>query len=223
MGKIFINRGEAGRLLADRLMEYANRADVLVLALPRGGVPVGYEVARRLNAPLDVFVVRKLGVPWQPELAMGAIASGNVRVLNDDVVRAFRLSEPEIDAVAVTELRELARRERSYRGGLPIAAIRGMTVILVDDGIATGTTLRAAIAALKELGPARIVVAAPVAARSTRDELKAEADEVVCVATPEALFAVSQWYVDFEQTTDAEVHDLLERSSRKSVHTAAKP
>jgi putative phosphoribosyl transferase len=214
MERRFEDRTEAGQLLAERLKGYANRADVLVLALPRGGVPVAFEVARALNAPLDVFVVRKLGVPWQPELAMGAIATGNVRVLNDDVVHAYRISDDEINSVAAEEQQELERRERVYRGEKTAPNIAGRTVILVDDGIATGTTMRAAIAALKKQKPARVVVAVAVAARLTYDELKAEVDEVVCVMTPEALFAISQWYERFPQTTDEEVKTLLERATK---------
>jgi predicted phosphoribosyltransferase len=223
MERRFRDRTEAGRLLAEKLKGYANRAEVIVLALPRGGVPVAFEVARAINAPLDVFVVRKLGVPWQPELAMGAIATGNVRVLNDDVVQAYRISDDEINAVAAEEQKELERRERVYRGEKPAPEVRGRTVILVDDGIATGTTMRAAIAVLKKQQPVRIVVAVPVAARSTFDEMKAEVDEVVCVMIPEALFAIGQGYERFPQTTDTEVRNLIERNTREQAAAAHLP
>src|SRR5207302_345843 len=187
------------------------RPDVLVLALPRGGVPVAYEVAHRLGAPLDVFVVRKLGVPGYEELAMGAVATGGVRVLNDQIVERLGLPEYVIDAVAAREHQELARRERLYRGGRPPPDVRGRTVILVDDGLATGATMRAAIMALRQLQPARIVVAVPTASPDTCKELKAEADDVVCAITPEPFLAVGHWYEDFSQTTDEEVRDLLAR------------
>ncbi len=200
-------------MLAERLVEYAGRPDVLVLALPRGGVPVAYEVARALDVPLDIFVVRKLGVPGHEELAMGAIASGGVTVLNDDVVDALRIPRGLIDAVAARELRELTRRERAYRNHRPAPLVRGRTVILVDDGLATGSTMRAAVAALRRLGPARIVVAVPTAAPSTCEEFRHEADACVCEITPEPFFAVGCWYEDFSQTTDEEVRDLLERSA----------
>jgi erythromycin esterase-like protein/predicted phosphoribosyltransferase len=207
----FRNRNEAGRLLAKKLTAYANRPDVLVFALPRGGVPVAYEVARALGAPLDVFVVRKLGIPGYEELAMGAVATGGVRVLNDEIVRRLRIPEYIIDAVAAREQQELARRERLYRGGRPPPDVRGRTVILVDDGLATGATMRAAIMALRQLQPARIIVAIPTASPETCEELKAEVDEVVCAITPEPFLAVGHWYEDFSQTTDEEVRDLLAR------------
>src|SRR5438309_1915033 len=177
MPERFRNRNEAGRLLAKKLTAYANRPDVLVLALPRGGVPVAYEVARALHAPLDIFLVRKLGVPGHEELAMGAIATGGVRVLNEDVVRSLGIPGGEIDAVAAEEQRELERREREYRGSRPAPDVRDRTVILIDDGLATGSTMRAAVAALRQQHPARIVVAVPVGAPDTCDEFKAEADE----------------------------------------------
>ncbi len=207
----FRDRIEAGRKLAAELTAYANRSDVLVLGLPRGGVPVAYEVAHALHVPLDVLVVRKLGVPGQPELAMGAIALGNVRVLNADVVAMLRISPSVIDTVAASEGRELARRERLYRGDRPIPDVRGRTVILVDDGIATGATMRAAIAALRQLRVARIVVAVPTAPRSTCAELRTEVDELVCILTPEYFDGVGLWYEDFSQTADAEIRDLLSR------------
>lgn len=205
----FRNRTDAGRQLAEKMAAYTDRPDVLVLALPRGGVPVGYEVARALGAPLDVFLVRKLGVPGYEELAMGAVATGGVRVLNDEIVRGLGISEREIDAVVARELQELARRERLYRGDRPAPDVAGRTVILVDDGLATGATMRAAIQALKQQQPARIVVAVPTASPDTCEALKAEADGVVCAMTPEPFFAVGHWYEDFTQTTDDEVRDLL--------------
>jgi predicted phosphoribosyltransferase len=206
---LFANRREAGRILASLLMKYADRDDVLVLALPRGGVPVGFEVAQALRAPLDVFIVRKLGVPGHDELAMGAIATGGVRVLNDDVVISLELEPEVIDAVAAREEKELARRERIYRGARPAPDVRGRTVIVVDDGLATGSTMRAAVAALRKQGPARIVVAVPVAAPETCEEFKIEVDETVCAATPRMFNGVGRWYEDFSQTTDDEVHELL--------------
>ena len=211
MPTAFRDRSEAGQLLAERLIAYAGRPDILVLALPRGGVPVAYEVARALGAPLDIFVVRKLGIPGHEELAMGAIASGGVRVLNDDVVQALHIPERVIEAVAARELRELERRERAYRGDRPAPDVRDRTVILVDDGLATGSTMRAAVAALRRLGPARIVVAVPTAAPSTCEEFRREADECICQITPEPFHAVGLWYQDFSQTTDDEVRDLLDR------------
>jgi predicted phosphoribosyltransferase len=216
MPAAFRDRTEAGQLLAERLAAYAGRPDVLVLALPRGGVPVAYQVARALGAPLDVFVVRKLGVPGHQELAMGAIASGRVCVLNEDVVHALRIPRRVIDAVAEHELRELRRRERAYRGDRPAPEVRGRTVLLVDDGLATGSTMRAAVAALRRLGPARIVVAVPTAAPSTCEEFRHEADECVCDITPDPFYAVGLWYEDFSQTSDDEVRDLLERSAAKT-------
>jgi predicted phosphoribosyltransferase len=210
---LFRDRREAGRLLAEKLAAYANRPDVLVLALPRGGVPVGYEVARALGAPLDVFVVRKLGVPGHEELAMGAVATGGVRVLNDQLVERLAIPEQVIDAVAARERQELARRERLYRGGRPPPDVRGRTVILVDDGLATGASMHAAIKALRQQNPARIVVAVPTASPETCEEMKAVADEVVCGMTPEPFHAVGRWYRDFSQTTDEEVSALLEQRS----------
>jgi predicted phosphoribosyltransferase len=208
---LFRDRREAGRLLAAKLTAYANRPDVIVLALPRGGVPVADEVARALGAPLDVFVVRKLGVPGSEELAMGAVATGDVRVLNDQLVNRLGIPDHLIDAVAVREGQELARRERLYRGGRPLLDVRDRTVILVDDGLATGATMHAAIAALRQLHPARIVVAVPTASPETYEEMRAEVDDVICAITPEAFQAVGRWYQDFAQTTDEEVQDLLTR------------
>jgi putative phosphoribosyl transferase len=213
------NRAAAGRILARRLRHYARRPDVLVLALPRGGVPVAYEVARALGAPLDVFLVRKLGVPGQEELAMGAIATGGVRVLNDDVVHALQVPEEVIESVAESEWRELERRERAYRDDRPLPDLRGRTVILIDDGLATGTTMRAAVAALRRQGPRSIVVAVPVASVSSCEDFRDLVDEVVCVQTPEPFYAVGSWYEDFSQTSDTEVHTLLEQAAQS--HPAA--
>jgi predicted phosphoribosyltransferase len=206
---LFRDRREAGRLLATKLSAYANRPDVLVLALPRGGVPVAHEVARALGAPLDVFVVRKLGVPGYEELAMGAVASGGVRVLNHQLVRRLGIPNHLIESVAEQERQELARRERLYRGGRPTPDVRGRTVILVDDGLATGATMHAAVEALRQLQPARIVVAVPTASPETCEEMRAKVDDVICAITPEPFHAVGRWYQDFAQTTDDEVRNLL--------------
>ena len=214
---IFADRREAGRFLASKLMDYADRPDVLVLALPRGGVPVANEVARALHAPLDVFLVRKLGLPGREELAMGAIASGGVLVLNEDVVHALRIPQDVLESVIVAEQEELGRRERIYRGDRPPPDVRGRTVILVDDGLATGSTMRAAVAALRRQGPARIVVAVPIGAPETCAEFEREADDVVCAVTPQPFSAVGLWYGDFSQTTDEEVHDLLERAAEEAA------
>lgn len=213
MAERFRDRTDAGRLLAEKLAAYAHRPDVMVLALPRGGVPVAYEVARALGAPLDVFLVRKLGLPGHEELAMGALASGGVRVLNDQVVRALRIPDYVIDAVAAWENQELARRERLYRGDRPPPDVRGRTVILIDDGLATGATMLAAVKALRQLQPVRIVVAVPTAAPDTCEMLRAEVDEVICAITPEPFHAVGLWYEDFSQTTDEEVRELLAQSA----------
>jgi erythromycin esterase-like protein/predicted phosphoribosyltransferase len=212
--RLFADRREAGRLLAEKLAAYANRPDMLVLALPRGGVPVAYEVARALGAPLDVYSVRKLGVPGYEEFAMGAVATGGVRVLNDEVVNNLGIPDYVVEEVIAREQRELARRERLYRGGRPYPDLRGRTVILVDDGLATGATMQAAIAAVRRQQPARIVVAVPTASRETCEQLKAEADEVICAVTPEPFHAVGLWYEDFSQTSDEEVRDLLTRARR---------
>ena len=211
---LFRDRTEAGRLLAEKLREYANRSDVVVLALPRGGVPVAFEVARALNAPLDVFVVRKLGVPGHEELAMGAIASGGVRVLNEDVLRALGISRGVVDLVAEREQRELQRREREYRDGRAPIDIRDRTVILVDDGLATGSSMRVAAIALKQKDPAKIIVAVPVGAPETCAQFESEVDKVVCAAAPEPFRAVGEWYRDFSQTSDEEVRDLLSEAAR---------
>jgi predicted phosphoribosyltransferase len=206
------DRTEAGELLGQELMRRIHdNEDALVLALPRGGVPVGYEVARALGAPLDVFIVRKLGVPGQEELAMGAIATGGVRVMNDAVLRCLpRLTQRAIDAVADREQRELERREVEYRGHRPPLDVKGRKLIVVDDGLATGSTMRAAIRALRGMEPRAIIVAVPVAARATCDELRAEVDDVICLRTPEPFQAVGLWYEDFSQTSDAEVRALLD-------------
>ena len=217
----FRNRIEAGQQLAKKLAQYANRPDVLVLALPRGGVPVGYEVAQALNAPLDVFVVRKLGVPGHEELAMGAIASGGVRVLNGSVVDSLGILDETIDTVVTRELHELERRERAYRDDRPAPDVQGRTVILVDDGIATGSTMRAAVGALRQLEATRIVVATPTAALSTVREMRPDVDELVAVMTPADFAGVGQWYEDFSQTTDGEVRELLDKASQLPNPTLA--
>ena len=216
MDRRFHDRSEAGRVLAEKLSDYADAPDVLVLALPRGGVPVAYEVARALRAPLDVFVVRKLGVPEHEELAMGAIASGGVRVVNEHVVRMLNIPDAAVDRVAALEGAELRRRERAYRGDRPPPSVRGRRVILIDDGLATGSTMRAAAAALRRQEPAEIVVAVPVSAEETCDEFRTEVDRVICAMTPEPFRAVGMWYEDFSQTTDAEVHELLDRATREA-------
>lgn len=208
----YANRTDAGRRLATYLGKYAGRRDVIVLALPRGGVPVGHEVAQALNAPLDVFVVRKLGLPWQEELAVGAIASGGAVVLNDDVVRISGITRDQLDRVTRAEEAELHRREQQYRGDRAFPDLRGKTVILVDDGLATGATMRAAVEALRREGPSSVVVAVPVAASETCQRLQSIADDVICAMTPDPFEAVGLWYDDFSQTTDAEVQDLLSRA-----------
>ena len=208
----FADRRHAGKKLAEKLTKYANRSDVLVLALPRGGVPVAYEIALKLNAPLDVFVVRKLGVPDDEELAMGAIASGGVRVLNQEVIDQLQLPKSVIDEVATREQKELQRRESLYRGDQPRPNVQARTVILTDDGLATGTTMRAAATALRHLRPLRIVVAVPVGAAETCEEFRSEVDEVVCAATPKPFMAVGAWYSEFSQTSDDEVREFLKRA-----------
>lgn len=217
----FQNRFEAGRLLASKLGHLANRPDVVVLALPRGGVPVGFEVAKALNAPLDVFVVRKLGVPGNKELAMGAIASGGIRMPNEDVVRSLGVPGEVVDMVAATEERELERQERDYRGARPPIDVRGRTVILVDDGLATGASMRVATLALRKKDPGRIIVAVPVGSPATCAEFESEVDEVICAVTPEPFWAVGHWYRDFSQTSDEEVRDLLKRAATLPIPKSA--
>jgi putative phosphoribosyl transferase len=209
----FTDRRHAGRVLASRLAKYAGRDDVIVLALPRGGVPVAYEVASALGAPMDVFLVRKLGTPGHRELAMGAIASGGVRVLNDDVVRWYGISEPAIERVAREEQEELERRERAYRDDRPPPDLANKIVILIDDGLATGSTMRAAAQAVRAHRPARVVIAVPVGAGQTCADLSAVADEVTCARMPEPFSAVGQWYLNFDQTDDDEVRELLQKST----------
>jgi putative phosphoribosyl transferase len=213
---IFTNRTEAGRELARRLTRYANRPDVIVLGVPRGGVPVAFEVAAALRAPLDIFVLRKLGVPGHAELAFGAIGSDGVRVLDPDVINGFGLSQLDIELVTVAEKQELKRRERTYRGASPALDVNGRIVILVDDGIATGSSIRAAIRAIRQMNPARIVIATPVAPASTCNRLRSEVDELVCAETPEYFYGVGQFYEDFSQVSDEEVKELLDRAARRS-------
>jgi putative phosphoribosyl transferase len=210
----FRDRYQAGQFLAQQLIEYADRPDVLILGLPRGGVPVAYEVANVLHAPLDVFLVRKLGLPGQEELAMGAIASGGVRFLNDDVIAAARVPPTLIEQVAAREQQELERREHAYRGDRPFPDLRNRTVILIDDGLATGASMQAAVLAARTQGARSVVVAVPVAAEQTCRALARVADRVVCAATPEPFYAVGMWYEDFSQTDDREVRALLERAAR---------
>lgn len=211
----FENRVEAGRRLARELTQYAGRPDVLVLALPRGGVPVAYEVATALAAPLDLLLVRKLGVPSQPELAMGAVATGNTRVLNEDVVHMMRIPPDVIERITQRERAELLRRQQAYRGERPEPTIADRTVILIDDGLATGATMRVAVQAVRQHDPRWVVVAVPVAPPETAALMEQEADEVVCLMTPEYFRAVGQWYHLFDQTSDEEVRELLERAWQK--------
>ena len=210
---LFKTRKEAGQRLTSDLKEYANRPDVIVLGLPRGGVPVAYEVARGLNAPLDVWLVRKLGAPGHEELAMGAIASGDTRILNKDVVRSLGVSEQAIDKVAAKEQQELERREKAYRGDLPPLELRDRTVLLVDDGLATGASMHAAAVALRQHDPKEIVAAVPVAAPETCQEFKIKVDKIICSETPQPFYAVGLWYDKFDQTTDQEVRDLMQRAA----------
>lgn len=220
---LYKDRTAAGQFLAKELAAYANRKDVLVLALPRGGVPVAFEVAKSLNAPLDVLVVRKLGVPDQPELAMGALAklpgtgfaNGGMRVLNQDIVRSLRLTETVISQEEAKQRQELERRERLYRDDRPFPDVHGHTVILIDDGLATGATMRSAIMALLTQQPARLVVAVPVAAPQTCQELESEVDEIVCAVTPTPFYSVGLWYENFPQTTDEEVRNLLKKAAKE--------
>jgi predicted phosphoribosyltransferase len=215
---IFLDRTDAGRRLAQELQEYTGDPNLLVLALPRGGVPVAYEVARALGAPLDIFLVRKLGLPGQPELAMGAIATGGVRVLNEQVVHSVNIDERTIDAVTAIEQEELERRASAYRGERPAPDVRGRTIILIDDGLATGATMRVAIKALRPQGPEEIVVAVPLGAPETCAEFEAIVDDVVCVATPEPFLGIGAWYDDFPQMTDDEVRALLDAARQEELH-----
>jgi putative phosphoribosyl transferase len=220
-GPVFRDRREAGRKLAEKLQSYRDRPDVLVLALPRGGVPVGFELAEELNLPLDVFVVRKLGVPWQPELAMGAVASGGIRFLNQDVVRSMGVSEREISETIAREEATLRQRDLLFRDGRPAPRMAGQTVLVVDDGLATGSSMRAAIAALRQRNPARIVVVVPVGSAATCREFESEADQVLCLVTPEPFWAVGQWYADFSPTTDEQVQELLRQAKHQDDSQAA--
>ena len=218
MWQRFKDRYEAGRLLAEQLLQFADKNDVRVLALPRGGVPVAYEVAKTLNVPLDVFIVRKLGVPGHEELALGSIASGGTTFINEPFVKTLGLPKDVLDSIIKREETELARRERLYRGARPPLDVRGKTVIVVDDGLATGSTMRAAVTAIRKMDPERIVVAVPVCAPQTRDELEVNVDTwCICVRSPEPFYAVGLWYTDFEQTSDAEVQNLLARADAGSV------
>ena len=218
MIKPFADRAAAGQVLAEKLAAYAGRDDVIVLGLPRGGVPVAYEVALALRVPLDVFLVRKLGAPGHEELAMGAIASGDVVVMNDEVVKAMKVTDEVVEEAIARQRDELARRERAYRGDRPPIDVRGRVVILIDDGLATGSSMRAAVTALRRQHPARIVVAVPIGAPSTCAEFRSIADEVVCAVSPEPFRAVGMWYDDFTQTSDDEVSDLLARASGTVTH-----
>lgn len=217
MNERFRDRDDAGRILAQRLVSYAGRNDVLVFGLPRGGVPVAFQVARTVRAPLDVLLVRKLGVPGREELAMGAIASGGLRILNWNIVETFGVSKGELDAVIRREERELARTGELYRDSIPRLAVEDHVTIVVDDGLATGSTMQVAVATLREQGASRIVVGVPVAARSAWQGLTGLADEVVCMRTPEPFYAVGRWYEDFSPTRDDEVRELLERAARERV------
>ena len=215
---LFKDRRDAGRKLAQKLKDYAGRKDVIVLALPRGGVPVAYEVAKSLNIPMDIFIVRKLGWPGHEEMAIGAIASGGVRVLNQDIVQYLNIPEALIDAVAQRELRELERREHAYRGDRPSLDVKDRTVIIIDDGLATGASMRAAVAGVRAHHPAHIVIAVPTAALETCESLKHEVDQVICATTPEPFYGVSRWYEDFSQTTDEEVRTLLQEANRQLLN-----
>jgi putative phosphoribosyl transferase len=215
MGATFKDRADGGKKLAQELSHYGGRSDVVVLGLPRGGVPVAYEVAKELEAPLDVFIVRKLGVPGHEELAMGAIASGGVRVLNDEVVKGVNVSEDDVDRVATKEQQELERRESAYRGERPGIALEDKTVLLVDDGLATGASMRAAVKGLREHNPKKIVVAVPTAPPETCEAFSDLADETVCLETPTPFMGVGAWYEDFPQTKDEEVKDILEKASER--------
>lgn len=217
MRRVFEDRSEAGRALADALAGWRGAPDTIVLGLPRGGVPVAYEIAAALGLPLDVLLVRKLGLPWQPELAMGAIASGGALVVNDEVVRYLPPDSDALESVRKLEQHELERRERAFRGDRPPLDLHGRTGILVDDGLATGATMEAAVRALRNLGAKRVIVAVPVASVEARDRIAGLADEVVCLSAPAWFTAVGQWYRDFGQTEDAEVSELLERAATRAA------
>lgn len=215
---LFRDRKDAGRKLAQKLTAYTGRSDVIVLALPRGGVPVAYEVALALRVPMDIFIVRKLGWPGHEEMAIGAIASGGVKVLNEDIVQYLNIPEALIDAVAQRELRELERRERAYRGNRPPLEVKGCIVIVIDDGLATGASMRAAIVGLRAHSPAQIVIAVPTSALETCEALEPEVDHIICATTPEPFYGVSRWYEDFSPTTDEEVRMLLQDANRQPQH-----
>ena len=214
----FTDRRDAGRVLARKLSAYKGQTDAIILALPRGGVPVAYEVALALNTPLDIFLVRKLGLPGREELAIGAIASGGIRVLNNDIIRVLNVPEEVINIVAQRELLELQRREQRYRGDLPAPDIHNRKVILVDDGLATGASMRAAVAGVRAQHPARIIIAVPVASQEICDAFEFDVDEMVCAMTPDSFLGVSRWYEDFSQTTDEEVRLFLEEANRQVLH-----
>jgi putative phosphoribosyl transferase len=215
---IFRDRRDAGRKLAQELIHYSGRSDVTIFALPRGGVPVAYEVALAINAPMDIFIVRKLGLPGREELAIGAIASGGIRVLNNDIVRILNVPEEVINFVVQRERQELKRRERMYRGDRPMPNVHDRTVILIDDGLATGATMRAAVTGLRAQNPARIVVAVPTAAREVCEAFQFEVDEMICAMTPEPFQGVGKWYEEFPQMNDEEVRNLLEKANRQLLH-----
>jgi putative phosphoribosyl transferase len=214
----FTDRRDAGRVLAQKLSAYAGQTDVIVLALPRGGVPVAYEVALALNAPMDIFLVRKLGLPGREELAIGAIASGGIRVLNEDIIRVLGVPEEVINIVARNELQELGRREHAYRGDRPAPELHDRKVILIDDGLATGASMRAAVVGVRAQHPARIVIAVPAAAPELCNAFQFEVDEMVCAMTPEPFYGLSRWYRNFSQTTDEEVRMFLEEASHQLLH-----
>ena len=215
---LFKDRRDAGKKLAQKLSAYASRSDVVILALPRGGVPVAYEVALTLNAPLDIFTVRKLGLPGHEELAMGAIATGGARVINQDVVRSFNVPQGVVEAVAKQELRELERRERAFRGDRMMREVHDKTAILIDDGLATGASMQAAIKGLRAKDPTRIVVAVPTAPLETCEAFKQLVDEMICATTPEPFYGVGQWYEDFSQVTDDQVQTFLEQASQQVLY-----
>ncbi len=219
----FADRAEAGKMLAEVLVDYAERTDVLVLALPRGGVPVAYEVAQTLTVPMDLWLVRKLGVPGQEELAMGAIAGNDTCILNRDIISVLNIDRATIDAVIVKEQAELERRNRLYRQGRSSPDIKGKTIIIIDDGLATGATMRAAIASLRQAGAAKIIAAVPVGAASTCGKVEQDADELVCLYTPEPFYGVGQWYSDFSQTSDESVLALLESAAKSQDSAPIKP